>query len=282
MSDTLANGLEIFPDDQVEPGVEGYKEMHVEETLAVMRNISQRAAPRPWRYLRVDAEVREEQKLTNDAEVECYVRGFFDLSDDAPVVHRGVEWAGWAGKNPPGEDDRAFDPQEDVVAEGKEKEEKVELPKPIQELAKELGGKPAAPPRSRYWHFTSERSAEELRREYPGAPIEEHPTGGILAVWVGGGAPTSLPFPPGSYPAGARTAAPASAAHNPVDHPKHYTSSPSGVECIDVVEHLSFNIGNAIKYLWRAGQKGPVDEDLAKAAWYVERERARLRKLEGK
>jgi hypothetical protein len=61
-----------------------------------------------------------------------------------------------------------------------------------------------------------------------------------------------------------------------VNHPQHYTNHPTGIECIDVVEHMSFNLGNAIKYLWRAGQKGPVDEDLRKAVWYIERERARL------
>lgn len=62
-----------------------------------------------------------------------------------------------------------------------------------------------------------------------------------------------------------------------VDHPTHYNASPSGVECIDVVEHMSFNVGNAIKYLWRAGLKSPdAAMDLAKARWYVEREIARL------
>lgn len=54
--------------------------------------------------------------------------------------------------------------------------------------------------------------------------------------------------------------------HDPVNHPKHYTSHPSGVECVDVAEHYDFNVGNAIKYLWRAGLKSesPV-EDLRKA-----------------
>jgi hypothetical protein len=60
--------------------------------------------------------------------------------------------------------------------------------------------------------------------------------------------------------------------HDVVNHPKHYTSHPSGVECIDVVEHFGFNIGNAVKYLWRAGLKGDALEDLKKAAWYVNRE----------
>jgi hypothetical protein len=64
--------------------------------------------------------------------------------------------------------------------------------------------------------------------------------------------------------------------HDPVNHPKHYTSHPSGVECIEITEHLNFNIGNAIKYLWRAGLKGEQIEDLRKARWYVDREIARI------
>lgn len=60
--------------------------------------------------------------------------------------------------------------------------------------------------------------------------------------------------------------------HDAVNHPRHYTSHPSGVECIDVVEHMPFNVGNAVKYLWRAGMKGDALEDLKKAAWYIARE----------
>lgn len=62
-----------------------------------------------------------------------------------------------------------------------------------------------------------------------------------------------------------------------VNHPKHYTSDPSGIECIDITRHRNFNIGNAIKYLWRAGLKEDKDrklidkqvEDLNKAVWYL-------------
>lgn len=57
-----------------------------------------------------------------------------------------------------------------------------------------------------------------------------------------------------------------------VNHPKHYNSHPSGIECIDVVEHMPFNIGNAVKYLWRCGLKGDEVEDLRKSVWYIERE----------
>ncbi len=63
-----------------------------------------------------------------------------------------------------------------------------------------------------------------------------------------------------------------------VNHPKHYNNHASGVECITVVEHMNFNLGNAVKYIWRAGEKGNVIEDLQKAKWYVEREIQRLSK----
>lgn len=66
-------------------------------------------------------------------------------------------------------------------------------------------------------------------------------------------------------------------AHDPVQNPVHYTSDPSGVECIQVTRHRNFNIGNAIKYLWRAGLKEDAKiQDLRKAIWYIEDEIARL------
>ena len=61
-----------------------------------------------------------------------------------------------------------------------------------------------------------------------------------------------------------------------VDHPAHYTSHPSGVECITITEHMTFLRGNAMKYLWRAGSKGSELEDLKKARWYIDREIANL------
>ncbi|MFW6159071.1 MAG: DUF3310 domain-containing protein, partial [Planctomycetota bacterium] len=63
---------------------------------------------------------------------------------------------------------------------------------------------------------------------------------------------------------------------DPINHPDHYTSHPSGVECIEIAEHMNFCRGNALKYLWRAGRKGDAVEDLKKARWYIEREIARL------
>ncbi len=58
-----------------------------------------------------------------------------------------------------------------------------------------------------------------------------------------------------------------------VNNPPHYTQHPSGVECISITEHYNFNIGNAIKYLWRSDEKhDDAGEDLKKAAWYINRE----------
>jgi hypothetical protein len=59
--------------------------------------------------------------------------------------------------------------------------------------------------------------------------------------------------------------------HDPVNHPSHYTSHPSGVECIQITRHMNFNLGNVVKYLWRAGQKDgePTIQDLEKARWYL-------------
>lgn len=56
-----------------------------------------------------------------------------------------------------------------------------------------------------------------------------------------------------------------------VSHPEHYNMHPSGIECIEVVRHMGFNIGNVVKYLWRDGIKDteiPL-QDLKKAAWYL-------------
>ncbi len=64
-----------------------------------------------------------------------------------------------------------------------------------------------------------------------------------------------------------------------VNHPPHYTAHPSGVEAIQITEHFNFCIGNAIKYLWRAGEKGDTLQDLKKAAWYVNREIERHERL---
>lgn len=75
-------------------------------------------------------------------------------------------------------------------------------------------------------------------------------------------------------------------ADDAVNHPAHYTSHPSGVECITITRHYCFSIGNAIKYLWRAGLKQDADktekekeiEDLEKAVWYIN---DRIKQLKG-
>ena len=62
-----------------------------------------------------------------------------------------------------------------------------------------------------------------------------------------------------------------------VINPDHYKSHKSGVECIQVTEHMNFCLGNAIKYIWRAGLKDDAVQDLEKAKWYIEREIERLK-----
>lgn len=62
-----------------------------------------------------------------------------------------------------------------------------------------------------------------------------------------------------------------------INHPTWYNNHPSGIECIDIARHYCFSIGNAFKYLWRAGLKvndgeNNIDkeiEDLEKAIWYI-------------
>lgn len=65
-----------------------------------------------------------------------------------------------------------------------------------------------------------------------------------------------------------------------INHPKHYKSHPSGVECIEITRHMNFNLGNVVKYVWRNGLKdaNPSIQDLKKAAWYLNDE---IKKLEG-
>ena len=75
-----------------------------------------------------------------------------------------------------------------------------------------------------------------------------------------------------------------------VNHPAHYNSHPSGIECIEIARHHNFNIGNTIKYLWRAGLKseeGMEDadkqvEDLNKAIWYIQDEIKRITEFNNK
>ena len=72
-----------------------------------------------------------------------------------------------------------------------------------------------------------------------------------------------------------------------VNHPNHYTSHPSGIECIEIARHMDFNLGNVLKYIWRHGQKkrdneGVLEkaiEDLEKASWYLNDEIEMLKAL---
>jgi len=66
-----------------------------------------------------------------------------------------------------------------------------------------------------------------------------------------------------------------------VNHPPHYTTHPSGIEAIQITRHMNFNLGNAIKYIWRAGLKDEQKtiQDLEKAIFYIKDE---INRLEGK
>lgn len=61
----------------------------------------------------------------------------------------------------------------------------------------------------------------------------------------------------------------------PAIRPLHYSMHPSGIECITIAQSFNFNLGNVIKYIWRAPYKGHLVEDLEKAKWYLETEIAR-------
>lgn len=110
-------------------------------------------------------------------------------------------------------------------------------------------------PHGKGWGFKKEANAKVLH-EIKGSIIEEpdrdRPTVIFSEGWFDGAQP---PEP-----------------KEMVNHPVHYNSHPSGIECIDIVEHFDFNVGNAIKYAWRAGLKGEAIEDLEKAQWYIKRE----------
>lgn len=59
-----------------------------------------------------------------------------------------------------------------------------------------------------------------------------------------------------------------------ISHPRHYNSSNAHcecgrkIECIDVTRVMNFNLGNAVKYIWRHEHKNGV-EDIKKAIWYL-------------
>jgi hypothetical protein len=59
--------------------------------------------------------------------------------------------------------------------------------------------------------------------------------------------------------------------HTDAVNPAHYKAHPSGVECIQITEHMNFCCGNAVKYIWRHAMKGGK-QDLEKAIWYLQRE----------
>lgn len=69
--------------------------------------------------------------------------------------------------------------------------------------------------------------------------------------------------------------------HDAVNNPSHYTSHPSGIECIQITEHMGFNLGNALKYIWRCDLKHDAIEDLEKSRFYIDREISKRKKEMG-
>lgn len=68
-----------------------------------------------------------------------------------------------------------------------------------------------------------------------------------------------------------------------VIHPRHYKEHPSGIECITIVRWMTFNLGNAVKYIWRAGLKSPnAIQDLQKAIFCLQDEVNRLQEIQNK
>ena len=57
-----------------------------------------------------------------------------------------------------------------------------------------------------------------------------------------------------------------------VNNPAHYNSHPSGIETIEITQHMNFCLGNAIKYIMRADHKNNAIQDLEKAIWYLNKE----------
>jgi len=65
--------------------------------------------------------------------------------------------------------------------------------------------------------------------------------------------------------------------NDPVNNPSHYTSHPSGVEAIEITRHMGYNLGNVMKYIWRADLKNEAIQDLEKARFYLSDEIAKLK-----
>lgn len=74
---------------------------------------------------------------------------------------------------------------------------------------------------------------------------------------------------------------PEDSSYDPVKRPSHYNQHPSGVECIEITQHMNFPLGSAIKYIWRADLKGNAIQDLEKAREYLDVEIAKRKKLSG-
>lgn len=119
--------------------------------------------------------------------------------------------------------------------------------------------------------------------EWVKMPERDYGPGGVLQYWS---LRVKMPVMPSMLLASASA----------VDHPSHYNVHPSGVEAIDIMEHMTGNVALVIKHVWRAGLKvgsdykasgdaGVLDahiQDLEKARWYLSREIERLSEMRGR
>lgn len=134
--------------------------------------------------------------------------------------------------------------------------------------------RPPAPRRGNEWMPTNRKAVKGLRDK----EVVEVTNDPSDPVDLYRGEHGLMPWSEWSYWRRFNADAPAPA--EAVDHPAHYNAHPSGIECIDVVRHMNFNLGNVVKYVWRAGEKDPTKhlQDLKKARWYLDDEIERLSK----
>jgi hypothetical protein len=175
---------DVCPDDQIDPSLPGYKPMHVEQTLTIMRGIRPIKKKRLWLYYRATP---EDLGLT-DIEMEAKIREKFSLirseaspwlpprvlcQPNAKIEHCRDEWAIWSGPGEPTEP--AFEPDEERVVDGK-----------VERVSS--------------WYYSSIHLTEDtIRKAFQApedAPVFKHPIHDLLAVWIGSGPPTRPAFPP--------------------------------------------------------------------------------------
>jgi hypothetical protein len=192
------NFTEVFPEDPTDPTVKKDREkMTVNETLGAMGHIKASTRSRKWRFM-TGQDVTEEK-----------IRAAYDLPETAQVVRRGVEWAVWSGDGEPTSD--PFEGQDTITVPSPAPDDGLGQliaagvsPEAVKAVFGATSTSEILESRKMYgqendvWAYSSNvDGALQLRKRYerPDAPIAEHPTGGIYAIWLGDGPPTRPAFP---------------------------------------------------------------------------------------